>query len=233
VARRPAPAPAEDDVHSFSELQHFPGTPTAALSHAPWLRSLALLAALVASLVFSAEGADAQLKSEWKFGGSLAGRLLSLPIASAWFEDVSSFDSSILPNALPEPLPMAAQPVGGSLGELFGRRGLVGGFAAGFLGAGLFGVLFGHGIYGELNGIVSVVGLLFQLALIAMLGRLIFSWWRADRAASYSHLSPRQLADAYGRAHHEALPDIESPSSADASLGDADAIFRRRGGAGR
>ena len=216
-------------MHSFSELQGFPGTRTAAVSHAPWLRALALLAALVASLVCSAEGADAQLKSEWKFGGSLAGRLLSLPIASAWFEDVSSFDSSILPRGSPEELPMAAQPVGGSLGELFGRRGLVGGFAAGFLGAGVLGVLFGHGIYGELNGIVSVVGLLFQLALIAMLGRLIWSWWGADRAPNYAHLSPRQLADAYGRAHHEALPDIESPASADASLGElgGDGFSRR------
>ncbi len=214
----------------------------------PWLRPLTLLAALLLSLVFSAEGADARLKSEWKFGGSLfggslaggslvggslAGGLMSLPAASAWFGGGSSFEGPISAEIQSEVLPMAAQPVGGSLGELFGRRGLVGGFAAGFLGAGLLGVLFGHGIYGELNGIVSVVGLVFQLALIAMLGRLIWSWWRGDPASYYADLSPRQLADAYGRAHHEALPDIASPTSADASFGDADEIFKRRGDAGR
>lgn len=212
-------------------VQGFPGTHTAALSGSPWLRSLALLAALMASLMFSAEGADARLKSEWKFGGSLAGSLMSLHAPSAWFQDASRFGVSILPEGLPEALPMAVQPVGGSLGELFSRRGLVGGFAAGFLGAGLFGVLFGHGMYGELNGIVSVLGLVFQLALIAMLGRLIWSWWRADRASAYAELSPRQLADAYGRVHHETLPDIESPASADAGLGESngDGFSKRNG----
>jgi len=224
----------------------FPEACTVALPHSPRLRSLAVLAALLTSLVFSAEGADARLKSEWKFGGSLfggslAGGLMSLPGASAWFGDGSSFDASMLPTILPEMLPevlpnmlpMAAQPAGGSLGELFSRRGFLGGFAAGFLGAGVFGVLFGHGIYGELNGVVSVLGLVFQLALIAMLGRLIWSWWRADGASRYADLSPRQLADAYGRAPYEALPAIDSPASADVSLGDADDIFKRRGDAGR
>ena len=210
-------------MQSFAEIRGFPET--AVLVQSPLLRSMALLAALLASLVFSAEGADARLKSEWKFGGSLAGKLMSLPGASAWLGDGADFDSSVVPGILPELLPIAAQPVGGSLGQLFGRRGLVGGFAAGFLGAGLLGVLFGHGIYGELNGIVSVIGLVFQLALIAMLGRLIWSWWRVDRASSYADLSPRQLADAYGRAHHEALPAINSPANADTSFGDAGESF--------
>jgi hypothetical protein len=227
------------ETQAFSGTQDFPGTQgfprthAAGLVQSPWLRSLALLAALLVSLVCSAEGADARLKSEWKFGGSLAGNLMSLPGPSAWFGNESSYDGSILPAIMPEVLPTAAQPVGGSLGELFGRHGLVGGFAAGFLGAGLLGVLFGHGIYGELNGIVSVVGLLFQIALIALLGRLIWSWWRADHVSGYADLSPRQLADAYGRAHHEALPDVEPPASADASFGDPDDIFKRRGDAGR
>lgn len=203
-------------TQAFSDTQGFAEIHPAALSPAPWLRSLALLAALLVSLVFSAEGADARLKSEWKFGGSLAGRLMSLPGASAWLGDGSSFDDA----DLPELLPRAAQPAGGSLGELFSRHGLVGGFAAGFLGAGVLGVLFGRSIYGELNGIVSLLGLVFQLALIAMLGRLIWSWWRVDRASGRADLSPRQLADAYGRAHHEAQTAIDLPASADTSPGD-------------
>jgi hypothetical protein len=172
------------------------------------------------SLVLSPVGADARLKSEWKFGGSLAGGLMSLPGASAWLGDDSPFDASMVSTIMPEMLPLSTQPAGGSLGELFSRRGLVGGFAAGFLGAGVFGVLFGHGVYGELNGVVSVLGLVVQLALIAMLGRLIWTWWRADGASRHADLSPRQLADAYGRAPYEVLPAIDSPASADVSLGD-------------
>ena len=82
--------------------------------------------------------------------------------------------------------PCAAQPAYpvGSLGGLFSRPGLIGGFAAGFLGAGLFGLLFGHGIIGELSSFPSMLGLLLQVALLLMLGRLIWTWWRADKAAA-------------------------------------------------
>jgi hypothetical protein len=184
---------------------------------------LAVLAALALSLVISAGGADARLKSEWKFGGSLAQTIMSIPVASAVLGGafggnfggnlggMSAFDDSTLPSA--------AQPSGGSLGELFSRPGLVGGFAAGFLGAGVLGVLFGHGIYGELSGVASVLGLILQLALILMLGRLIWTWWRADTPA-FADLSPRQLADAYGRPRHEALPNIDSDTCVDAGLGE-------------
>ena len=196
----------------------FPEILTAAISLSLWLRSLAVLGALALSVALPAQRADARLTSEWKFGGSPAGTIMSLPLASALFEDAATFDNSLLPKLLP----FAAQPAGGSLGELFGRPGLVGGFAAGFLGAGVLGLLFGHGMYGELNGVASVLGLLLQLTLVLMLGRLIWSWWRADRASSFADLSPRQLADAYGRLHREVLPDIDSPASADAGLGEPD-----------
>jgi hypothetical protein len=175
------------------------------------LRSLAMLATLAFGLLVWSQDADARLKSEWKFGGSLARTLLSLPFASAVFGD--PFEDSILPSV--------AQPTyqGGSLDELFSRPGLVGGFAAGFLGAGLVGLLFGHGIVGELSGAASVLGLIFQLALLVMLGRLIWTWWRADRAARIAELSPRQLADAYGRSRNGSLPDFELGSDAGAGLG--------------
>lgn len=214
------------------------GTHTTGVASLPGFRSLALLAALALSSLFSAERADASLKSEWKFGGSLQRTFASLPLTAAILDDMSGFGGSMLPATSPDLspnlLPLSAQPAGGTLGELFGRRGLVGGFAAGFLGAGVLGVLFGHGIYGELNGVISVLGLLCQLALIAMLGRLIWSWWRVDRAGAITDLSPRQLADAYGRVHHETLPEIASPASADAGPGETeDDGFKRRGGAGR
>ncbi len=115
--------------------------------------------------------------------------------------------------------PAVAQPSypGGSLGDLFNRGDLIGGFAAGFLGSGVVGVLFGHGVVGELSGVASVLGLLFQLALIAMLARLIWTWWRDDKVDASAGLSPRQLADAYGRPRHETLLNVDPVSAGDAA----------------
>lgn len=106
--------------------------------------------------------------------------------------------------------PHATQVAGGTLGDLFSRGGIVGNFAAGFLGAGVIGLLFGHGVVGELTGLVSILGLACQLALIVLLGRVIWRWWYYDRTDAAASLSPRQLADAYGHSRHE------GPSSFDA-----------------
>jgi hypothetical protein len=97
----------------------------------------------------------------------------------------------------------------GSLGGLFSRPDPVGGFAAGFLGAGLFGLLFGHGLFGGLGGLASYLGLIFQLALIVMLGRVIWTWWSGRNAPAFAGLSPRQLADPYLRSRNELLPGAE------------------------
>jgi predicted lipid-binding transport protein (Tim44 family) len=114
-----------------------------------------------------------------------------------------------------ESSPCAAQPAypAGSLGGLFSRPGLIGGFAAGFLGAGIFGLLFGHGVIGELSGVPSVLGLLFQFALLVTLGWLIWGWWRADRAVGVAQLSPRELADAYRREREAVLPELGSDAN--------------------
>lgn len=181
-----------------------------------WFRSLAMLAALTMSLFISAEGADARLKSEWKFGGSLA-RFMSLPfsttvlgndmISGSFSGGGATGDVADTGNAL---LPQVAQPTGGSLGGLFNRPGVVGGFSAGFLGAGVLGLVFGHGMTSELTGAASFLGLIFQISLILILARLFWTWWRADRSAAFADMSPRQLADAYGRLRNEALPDIDA-----------------------
>jgi hypothetical protein len=92
---------------------------------------------------------------------------------------------------------------------------LLGGIAAGFLGSGVLGLLFGHGLVGELGSMASVLGLVFQLALIALLCRLIWTWWSGRNAPAFAGLSPRQLADPYLRSRHEFLPDIEAPPGAD------------------
>ena len=68
-------------------------------------------------------------------------------------------------------------PVGGGF---FNRPGggLLRGVAAGFLGAGLFGLLFGGGLFSGLGGFSSILGLILQIALIVLLVRWAMSWWQ-------------------------------------------------------
>jgi predicted lipid-binding transport protein (Tim44 family) len=76
---------------------------------------------------------------------------------------------------------------------LFGGRGLLGSLAAGFLGAGLFGLLFGYGLFGGMAGFASIFGLLLQVLLIFIVARLIFAWWRRrniSMAPSYAGSNP-------------------------------------------
>jgi predicted lipid-binding transport protein (Tim44 family) len=64
-------------------------------------------------------------------------------------------------------------------GGLFGRGGgLLGGLAAGFLGAGLFGMLFGGGLFSGLGGFSSILGLILQIGLIIFVVRMAMSWWQ-------------------------------------------------------
>ena len=75
-------------------------------------------------------------------------------------------------------------------GGLFNRPGggMLRGLAAGFLGAGLLGLLFGGGMFGGIGGLSSLFGLILQIGLIVFLIRMAMSWWqrRHDTAAAYS-----------------------------------------------
>jgi predicted lipid-binding transport protein (Tim44 family) len=56
--------------------------------------------------------------------------------------------------------------------------GLFGGLAAGFLGAGLLGMLFGGGMFGGIGGLSSIIGLVLQIGLIVLVIRFAMSWWQ-------------------------------------------------------
>jgi predicted lipid-binding transport protein (Tim44 family) len=99
------------------------------------------------------------------------------------------------------------QPSGAPLGSasprpgFLGGRGLFGSIAAGFLGAGLFGLLFGQGFFGGMAGFASIFGLLLQIVLIVIVARLIFAWWQrrnmslAPSDAAARHPGRRMLKD--------------------------------------
>jgi predicted lipid-binding transport protein (Tim44 family) len=66
---------------------------------------------------------------------------------------------------------------------------LLGGLAAGFIGAGLFGMLFGHGLMGGLGGFASLLGLVLQIGLIAMVAYLVWGWWQRRSQPAYAGAS--------------------------------------------
>ena len=158
------------------------------------LGSFATLAVLVLGLLTWSEDGDARAEG----GSGMAAQ------AALGFSRLAGLDNLLPANATQPTYP------GGSLGGLFNRPGLIGGFAAGFLGTGVVGLLFGHGMIGGLSGFPAVLGLLFQLTLLAMLARLIWSWWRVGSVATVPDLSPRQLADAYERTRNEPLPNFDT-----------------------
>ena len=69
----------------------------------------------------------------------------------------------------------APSPAGG----FFNRPGFLGGMFAGFLGAGLLGMLFGNGFMGGLGGgFASMLGLMLQIGIVAIIGYLLWTWWQ-------------------------------------------------------
>ena len=64
---------------------------------------------------------------------------------------------------------------------------MLGGLAAGFIGAGLFGLLFGHGLFGGMAGFASVIGLLLQIVLVVIVARLLFAWWQRRNAPAHAY----------------------------------------------
>jgi predicted lipid-binding transport protein (Tim44 family) len=91
---------------------------------------------------------------------------------------------------------------------------------AGFLGAGLLGMLFGHGLFGGLGGFASILGLILQVALIVIVARLIWNWWQRRNQPAYAGgPSPRDsyasnpLSGFFGGGN--AQPEQERASGAD------------------
>jgi hypothetical protein len=187
-----------------------------------WLRQLAAFAVLATALLIWTGDVNARLKGQSSF------------VRSSWPSfalPVSPISTRVVVASLDRPVPGTQS---GTLGELFNRPGLLGGFAAGFLGAGLLGLFFGHGMFGGLNTTASVLGLVFQLALVLMLCRLIWTWWSGRNQRAFTGLSPRQLADPYLRSRHELppgsafTPDVESRrSGGDAAASVADESLKQ------
>ena len=140
-----------------------------------WLIALAAIAVALVPVI-----ADAHPRAGGGFsGGSRGIRTFSTPPATTTQNSMTQ--------------PSSAAPIGQTAMRpgLFGG-GLFGGIAAGFLGANLFGMLFGHGLLGGMAGFASILGLLLQVMLIVIVARLIFAWWQRRNmpAPAYAAVHP-------------------------------------------
>ena len=85
-------------------------------------------------------------------------------------------------------------------GGFFNRpgMGMLGGLAAGFLGAGLLGMLFGGGMFSGLGGLSSIIGLILQIGLIILVVRLAMNWWQRRNATASAYAGPPATGPAPG-----------------------------------
>ncbi|MGA8612487.1 MAG: hypothetical protein WB760_12340 [Xanthobacteraceae bacterium] len=166
-----------------------------------WAQSAARLAALTVVLLIGADEGDARQADGMELGRGEPSTFVASPVMAA-----ASRAVGLAPRMTAQVVPSFQ---GGSLSGLFNRGGMLGGFAAGFLGSGVLGLLFGRGLTNELGGVPSYLGLIFQVALLLMLGRLIWTRWRFDDALSPAALSPRQLADPYLRSRDDLHASID------------------------
>ena len=83
-------------------------------------------------------------------------------------------------------------------GGLLNRPGFMGGMMAGFLGAGLLGLLFGGGFLSGLGSFAGVLGLLIQIVLVVVVARLLWSWWQRRQQPGYATAGGPSMRDNAG-----------------------------------
>jgi predicted lipid-binding transport protein (Tim44 family) len=138
-------------------------------------KTLAVLASVIA-IGFAASTVDAKPGRSGSTGSRGARTDMSVPATPTAPRTTTGAPSN--PAAVPgrpaAPTAAAAQAARPSMMSTMAK-----GFAMGLIGAGLFGLLTGNGLFGGLSGIMGFLGLLLQVALIALAARLIWGWWRS------------------------------------------------------
>jgi predicted lipid-binding transport protein (Tim44 family) len=143
------------------------------LSFRPLIAFCALLAVLAVAVV------DADARSRVSFGSRGSKTFTAPPTTQTAPNQARPVERTMAQPATPTTAGAAARPnTAAPAGGLLNRPGLLGSFAAGFLGAGLIGLLLGHGLTGGLGGFASILGLLLQVGLVVAVGYMLWSWWQ-------------------------------------------------------
>ncbi len=157
-----------------------------------------LLAVLAVAAVFALVVADADARPRVS-SGSRGSKTFSAPAPTATAPNTAApINRTMTQPGAPGMNTAARAPA--PAGGMFSGRGMLGGLAAGLLGAGLIGMLMGNGFLGGLAGFASIIGLLVQVALIGGVGFLLFRWWQrrsqpqTQTQPAYSGM-PRDMAE--------------------------------------
>jgi len=154
------------------------------------VQAIAVVLSLALPLMLAVSSADARVGGGLS-SGSRGARTFSAPPSTSTAPGAAQpFNRTITQPGSPG--------IGGSTGGGFFNspgRGLLGGLAAGFLGAGLLGMLFGGGMFSGLGGLSSILGLILQIGLIIVVVRLAMSWWQRRHATAPAYAG---AAPAYG-----------------------------------
>ena len=149
------------------------------------VRAIAVVLSLAVPLVIAISSADARIGGGGS-SGSRGSRTFSAPPSTTTAPGTAQpFNRTFTQPGSPG---VGAPAAAGARGGFFNRPGLLGGLAAGFLGAGLLGMLFGGGMFSGLGGLSSIIGLMLQIGLIIIMVRLAMSWWqrRHTPASAYA-----------------------------------------------
>lgn len=147
------------------------------------VQAVAVVLSLALPLISAVSPADARIGGGVS-SGSRGARTFSAPPSTSTAPNAAQpFNRTITQPASPG----LGTPAGGGFFNRPGM-GMLGGLAAGFLGAGLLGMLFGGGMFGGLGGLSSIIGLMLQIGLIIIVVRLAMSWWqrRHETASAYA-----------------------------------------------
>jgi predicted lipid-binding transport protein (Tim44 family) len=167
------------------------------MMHVRRFRPLLALFAILTALVLVASDADARAGRGISLGSRGTKSFTTAPPTAT-----VPTGGSTLQRTTAQPGPTTGVRSPGLFGGYFNRPGLFGGLLGGFLGAGLLGLLFGHGLFGGMGGIASVFGLLLQIVLVVFVARLIWGWWQRRQMPAY----------AGGPMMHDASPGYQAQS---------------------
>jgi predicted lipid-binding transport protein (Tim44 family) len=155
------------------------------------IKAIAVVLSLALPLMLAISAADARVGGGGS-SGSRGGRTFSAPPSTSTAPNAAQpFNRTMTQPGSPG---MGAPAAAGAAakGGFFNRpgMGMLGGLAAGFLGAGLLGMLFGGGMFSGLGGLSSIIGLILQVGLIIIVVRLAMSWWQRRHTTASAYAGP-------------------------------------------
>ncbi len=153
-------------------------------------RSHVVAAIAAAALIIVASAADARMGRGGGFGSRGARTFSPPPVTQTAPRPAQPLERTITQPGAAQRTP-AATPAGAARTGMFGS-GFGGAILGGLLGAGLFGLFAGHGFFGGIGGLGSILGLLLQIAIIFFVVRWIIGWFARRNQPAFASGNGRQ-----------------------------------------